>query len=82
MLSTLIHKQWRPAQISVYIHVPFDHDVFIKKHLGASSVITDQASMYSLVSFFSAVANFSVKQLKFEIYIVFVDITLSFLLGF
>ena len=30
VLSTLIHKRWRPAQISVYIHVPFDHDVFIK----------------------------------------------------
>ena len=28
-----------------------------------------------------AVAIFSVKQLKFEIYIIFVDITLSFLLG-
>ena len=30
VLSTLIHEQWRLAQISVYIHVPFDHDVFIK----------------------------------------------------
>ena len=39
-------------------------------------------SMYNLVSFFSAVATPSTKQLKFEIYIVFVDVTFSFLLGF
>ena len=31
VLSTLIHKQWRLAQISVYIHVSFDHDVFMRK---------------------------------------------------
>ena len=81
MLSTLIHKQWRFAQTSVYIHLSFDHDVIIKYHLGASSVISDQASMYSLVSFFSAVATFPVKQMAFKIFIIFVDITLSFLLG-
>ena len=58
VLITPIHKQWRLAQISVYIHVPFDRDVFIKNHLGASSIITDQASMYSLVSFFFVSCNF------------------------
>ena len=34
------------TQISMYIHVPFGHAVFIKKHFGKSSVISDQASMY------------------------------------
>ena len=29
VLSNLTHKQWRLAQISVYIYVSFDHDVFI-----------------------------------------------------
>ena len=47
------------TQISMYIHVPFGHAVFIKNHFGTSSVISDQASMYmcSLVSV-SAVASF------------------------
>ena len=30
VLSDLIHKQWILAHISLYIHVPFDHNVFIK----------------------------------------------------
>ena len=34
------------TQISMYIHVPFGHAVFFKKHFGTSSVISDQASMY------------------------------------
>ena len=43
--STLIRKQRGLTQISLYIHVPFDHDVFIKLHFGASSVISDRPSM-------------------------------------
>ena len=56
----------------MYIHVPFGHAVFFKKDLGTSSVISDQASMYicSLVSVFCS-RQFSVKQLTFEIYIIF-----------
>ena len=55
----------------MYIHVTFGHDVFIKKHFGTSSVISDQASMYmcSLVNVFCS-RLFSVKQLTFEMYIV------------
>ena len=54
----------------MYIHVTFGHDVFIKKHFGTSSVISDQASMYmcSLVNVFYS-RLFSVKQLTFEMYI-------------
>ena len=79
MLCTLIHKHRRLAQRTYPCVV--DNDVFIKKHLGVNSVISDQALMYSLVSFFSTVATISVKQLKFEIYIIFVGLKLSFLLG-
>ena len=43
--STLMRKQWRLTNISLYIHVPFDHDVFIKLHFGAKSVISDRPSM-------------------------------------
>ena len=59
------------TQIYMCIHVPFGHAVFIKKHFGTSSVISDQASMYmySLVSIFCS-RLFSVKQLTFEIYII------------
>ena len=59
------------TQISVYIHMPFGHAVFIQKHLGTSSVIFDQASMYmcSLVSVFCS-RLFYVNQLIFEIYII------------
>ena len=58
-------------QISVYIHVPFDHAVFIKYHGGTSSVSSDQASIYmcSLVSVFCS-RHFSVKQLKLEVDII------------
>ena len=59
------------TQISVYIHVPFGHAVFFKKHFGTSSVISDQASMYmwSLIGVFCS-RHFSVKQLTFEIDII------------
>ena len=43
--STLIRKQWELTQISLFIHVPFDHDVFIKLHFGASSVISDRPKL-------------------------------------
>ena len=52
VLSTLIHKQLRLTKISVYIKVPFDHDDFIILHFSTSTVMSDQVSMYSLVSFF------------------------------
>ena len=68
--------------MSMYIHVPFGHAVFFKKHFGTSSVISDQASMYmcSLVGIFCS-RHFSVKQLTFEIYIIlchFILITVLF----
>ena len=78
----LIRKQWRLAQHN--FHVPFDHAVFNKYHFRANNFISDQVSMYSLVSFFSAAVTFSVKQLKLEkitcttFYVDF--ITLSFFL--
>ena len=64
----------------MYIHVPFGHAVFFKKHFGTSSVISDQASMYmcSLVSIFCS-RHFSVKQLTFEIYIFSVNILITVL---
>ena len=54
----------------MYIHVPYGHAVFFKKHFGTSSNNSEQASMYacSLVSVFCS-HYFSVKQLTFEIYI-------------
>ena len=67
----------------MYIHVPFGHAVFFKKHFGTSSIISDQASMYmcSLVSFFFSSHLFSVKQLTFEIYIILcVNILITVLL--
>ena len=70
--STLILKQWRHSDKRViYIHVPFGHAVFFKKHFGTSSVISDQASMYvcSMVGVLCS-RHFSVKQLTFEIYII------------
>ena len=54
----------------MYIHVPFYHPVFIKKHFGTSSVISDQASMYMCNwSVYFCSRLFSVKQLTFEIHI-------------
>ena len=55
----------------MYIHVPFGHAVFFKKHFGTSSVISDQASMYmcSLIGVFCR-RHCSVKGLTFEIYII------------
>ena len=55
----------------MYIHVPFGHAVFIKKHIGTSSVISDQALMHmcSLGNVFYSRFS-SVKQLTFEIYII------------
>ena len=55
----------------MYIHVPFGRAVFNKKHFGTSSVISDHALLYmcSLISVFCS-RLFSVKQLKFEIYII------------
>ena len=43
---TLLRKQWRLTQISVFIHVPIDHAVFNKKQFGSCSVFADQASIY------------------------------------
>ena len=46
------------------------YGIYTREHLGTSSIISDQASMYvcSLVGVFCS-RHFSVKQLKFEIYI-------------
>ena len=67
MHSSLLDKQWRHTDSNqrIYIHVPFDRAVV------TSSVISEQAAMciYSLVSDF-CFRHFSVKQLKFEIYII------------
>ena len=67
------------TQINMYIHVPFGHAVFIKKHFGKSSVISDQATMYmcSLVSVFYSRFS-SVKQPTFEIYIILSKFYLGF----
>ena len=64
MHSTLMRKQWRLTQISVSMCL------LIMLSLSNSVVISDQASMYtcSLVSVFCS-RHFSVKQLKFEIYL-------------
>ena len=53
----------------MYISVRLGHAVFIKKHFGTSSEISDQAAMYMcrLVSVFCS-RLFFVKQLIFEIY--------------
>ena len=70
--STLILKQWgHSVQRVIHIHVPFDHAVFFIKHFGTSSVISDQASIYvcSMVGVLCS-RHFSVKQLRFEIYII------------
>ena len=56
------------TQISVYIHVPFDHAVFFKTHFGASSIfLTRLKCTCAAWSDFSVVATFFVKQLTFEI---------------
>ena len=67
MHSSLILKQWRNSDQSVYIHVPFGHAVLSKKHFGTNSVISDQASMNmcSLVGVFCS-RHFTVKLLTFE----------------
>ena len=46
------------------------YGIYTREHFGTSSIISDQASMYvcSLVGVFCS-RHFSVKQLKFEIYI-------------
>ena len=68
------------THISMHIHVPFGHAVFIKKHFQTSSVISDQASMHmcSLVRVFCS-HHFSVKQLTFEIDIICVNVLITVL---
>ena len=69
------------TQISMYIHVPFGHAVFIKKHFETSSVISDQASMYmfSLVSVFcSRLLLWNSCHLKFTLFCVNILITVLF----
>ena len=59
----------------MYIQVRFGRAVFIKKHFGTSSVISDQAAMYicSLVSVFCC-RQFSVKQLNLKFTSFYVNI--------
>ena len=64
-----MRKQWRYHQINVYTHVSFFLFLFISM-LGQVVLFLTKLKVYSLVSFFSAFATFSVNQIKFEIYII------------
>ena len=81
MHSILILKQWRHSD-QHYIHVRFGHAVFIKKHFGTSSVISDQAALY-MCSLLSVICgHLFCETVTFEIYIILCQYSFhSFILG-